>query len=107
MAGRPARMNRHQLVLQRNKGLACPRIALPAASSEQLAINPAGFVSLGGYYVETPEIRHTRSQANIRAPPRHVGRYRDTARLTGMSYNLSLFLVLAGVQHTVGQRCIS
>ena len=96
-----AAMGREELVLQRHDRLVAPRIALAPAAAEELAVDAARLVALGGDHVQAPVRGHSRSQADVGPAPGHVGGDGHPSLPPGLGDDLGLLAVLAGVEHPV------
>src|SRR5437879_4570789 len=73
----------HQIVFETDVEPRAARIALARATSAKLPVDPARFVALGADNEEPASFGHALPELNVGAAARHVGRDRDSTRLTG------------------------
>src|SRR5437867_1231243 len=92
-----------ELVVERDHRLVATRIALSRAAPEELTVDPACLVALGGDHVKSSEGGDAGSERDVRAAPGHVGCHRDPARLSRPGDDLGFCPILPGVEDTVGQ----
>ncbi len=77
-------------------------ISLTARATSQLVVHPPAFVSFGPQDVEPVQFTNPFAQHNIRAPSGHVGGNGHGFCLTGVGNDFSLFFVVFGIEHGVG-----
>src|SRR5690606_568949 len=73
----------HEVVLKREEELGETGVALTRATAAQLAIDAAGFVTLGADDVEAAELAHALAEFDVGAAAGHVGGDGDGTALTG------------------------
>ena len=101
----------HQLVVQAHIEAGGPGVALPAGTTAELVVDPAGFMALSADDMQPTEradlvplrlIRRVASQEDVHAPPGHVRRDRHRAQPASLGDDLRLAFVLLGVEDLVG-----
>jgi hypothetical protein len=90
-----------QLVLERQVEPRLAGVALAPRPTAQLVVYAARLVALGSEHVEPAEIRHPRTELDVRSPPGHVRRDGNRALLAGFGDDLRLPLVVLGVKDVV------
>jgi hypothetical protein len=97
------RTKHNNVVLQRKNGLEAARITLPTAPAKELAVDSTGLVALRRDHVQATTRGHLRSDAYIGAATGHIRGDRNLPGLSGPRDNFRLVLILARIQHLVGQ----
>ena len=92
------RIPANELILKRDDRLSSSRVSLAGAATEELAIDPAGLVSLRGNDVQASEFRDAAAQLDVRSATGHVRRDGDLARLSGAGNDLRLLVMAHGVE---------
>ena len=91
----------HQVVFQRNIETGFSRVSLTSASSAELIVDTAGLVPLCADDLQAACLSRILIQLDIRTTASHVGSDRHRAVYTRVSDDLSLLLMVFGVQHIV------
>ena len=97
--GQPGPKPLNEGVFGRDKGLGRPRITLPGAAADKLAIDAGRIMAFGENNVQSAAQGDARAEPDVRAAPRQVGGNRDGARLTSPCHDPGLRRVLSPVQH--------
>jgi hypothetical protein len=92
-----------QFVFQAHECLGTSGIPLAGTSTEQLPVDPSGFVTLGGNHMEAVKLDDASAQANIRTPSGHVCGNGNGAFPAGIGDDASLFLMVNGIENLMIQ----
>ena len=76
-------------------------IALPAATSDQLAVDALRLVQLSTNDMQAAQFRHAVALSNVGAAARHVGSHRDFALFTRVTDNFRFRRHVSGIEHFV------
>ena len=87
-----------QFIVQGDHQARPARVALARGAAEELAVDAAGLVRLGGDDVQPAELRDARRQLDVGAAAGHVRRDRDPSLLSRPRRRLRLALVMHGVE---------
>jgi hypothetical protein len=87
-----------QFVLGTGKSLGTAWITLACAASEELAIDPLGFVTFGGDDMKAADLGNALAKLNVRAASGHIGGDGNAAGQAGIGNDPGFFLVMNGIE---------
>ena len=92
----------HQIIFQAEEEHGAALVTLPAGTTPQLQIDAAALVAFGAQDVQAAQLLDPFAQFNVGAPAGHIGGDGHRPAVARPQDDLSLTLVLLGVQYIVG-----